>query len=275
MTDPIAALGTWPVVGGVTGGSIDQGAKPAMSAQNRSWGFASGRRRRRPHLEQLEDRELPTFTLVHQAAMAAPGTLVALASHAATVARASGNAATPKPGDTTGTLTPHELARQTFIGRYKGNYVIGPGRTSDQAAQLSAKGYGGGNQARFWWTNMRITVPTDPTQPVTGVIYIISRNVGTTGTQLFLDLVGDRATSVRGFPTHYTFSVDPASSGIYANAGGYGTGAGTMNIRFFRPGPGSFPHSLMGKMDFAINGLIDTSGNFNLIGVLGNTPQQP
>src|SRR5262249_12697372 len=150
----------------------------------------------------------------------------ALASHAAATARASGNAGTPTPADTTGTLTSHELARQTFIGRYKGNYVIGPGRTSDQALQLSALGYGGGNQARFWWTDMRITVPKAPSQPVTGVIYIISRNVGTTGTQLFLDLVGDRATAVNGIPTFYTFAVDPASSGIYAQAGGYGRGAG-------------------------------------------------
>src|SRR5262249_16002406 len=150
---------------------------------------------------------------------------VALANHSAQVARASGNAATPKPGDTMGTPTPHELRRQTFVGRFKGSYIIGPGRTSDQALQLSSKGYGGGNQARFWWTDLRITVPADPAVAVTGVIYIISRNVGTTGTQLFLDLVGDRATAVNGIPTRYTFTVDPSSSGIYANAGGYGTGA--------------------------------------------------
>ena len=248
-----------------------------MTAPNRSWCCTGGPRgrRRRPELERLEDRELPTFTLVHQAAMAAPGTLVVLASHAAAVARASGNANTPRPADTMGTLSPRERARQTFIGRYKGNYVIGPGRTSDQALQLSSLGYGGGNQARFWWTNMRITVPKDPSQPVTGVIYIISRNVGTTGTQLFLDLVGDRATAVNGIPSFYTFSVDPASSGIYAQGGGYGTGAGTLHIQFFRPGPGPVPHSLKGQMNFAINGLIDTSGNFNLLGVLGNIPKQP
>jgi hypothetical protein len=246
-----------------------------MNAQNRSGRLAVGRRRRSPQLELLEDRALPTFTLIHHASIATPASLVALASRAAAAARASGNANTPLPGDTTGTLTPHELARQTFVGRYKGNYIIGQGRTSDQALQLTSKGYGGGNQARFWWTDMRITVPSDPTQPVTGVIYIISRNVGTSGTQLFLDLVGNRATTVNGIPTQYTFSVDPSSSGIYANAGGYGTGAGTMNIHFFRPGPGPIPHSLQGQMNFAINGLIDTSGNFNLLGVLGNTPSQP
>jgi len=238
-----------------------------------------GRKRRRqpiaPRIEHLEARELPTFTLVHQASLAVPGTLVALASRAAEVERTSGNSTTPRLGDTTGTPTPHELRRQTFIGRYKGNYLIGPGRTSDQALQLSALGYGGGNQARFWWTNMRITVPKDPALSPTGVIYIISRNVGTTGTQLFLDLVGNRATAVNGIPTQYTFSVDPSSSGIYANAGGYGTGQGTMNIKFFRPGPGPLPHTLKGQMNFAINGLIDTSGNFNLIGVLGNIPKQP
>src|SRR5438105_1085854 len=82
------------------------------------------------------------------------------------------------------------------------------------------------------------TQPRDPRQPITGVIYIICWNVGTTGTQLFLDLVGDPKTKVNGIPTHYTWKVDPASSGIYGSAAGYGSGNGTLDIRFFRPSPG-------------------------------------
>ncbi len=171
-----------------------------------------------------------------------------------------------------GTLTPQEIKRQTFIGRFKGNYTIGPGRTSTQAMQLSSLGYGGSNQAFHLWTNMRLTVSTNPNTPTTGVIYIISWNVGTTGTQLFLDLTAaPHSPTFNGFPTSYTWTVDPASSGIYTNAAGYGTGSGTLNIQFFKPSLGKSGIQT-GKMNFAINGRIDVSGNFNVIGVLGNIP---
>jgi hypothetical protein len=233
------------------------------------------RRRRSLCLECLEARELLTFTLVHQANVARPGTLVGLASHAAAVARASNNANAPMPGDTTGALTPHETARQSFVARFKGSYLVGPGRTSDQAAQITSLGFGGGNQAFHWWSNMRITLPKDPNTPITGVIYIISWNVGTTGTQLFLDLTGDPNSEVHGLPTRYTWTVDPSSSGIYTNAGGYGTGQGTLNIRFFPEGKGQPPATQKGQLQFSVNGLIDTSGNFNNIGVLGNIPTRP
>jgi hypothetical protein len=254
-----------------------------MYVPNRHRGSGRGRHRIAPRIENLEARELLTFTLVHHTSLAAPGTLVALANRAALQATAtsvsgsaSGSASNSPPSvDLTGTLTPHELRRQTFAGRFKGNYIIGPGRTTAQAMQLSSKGYGGANQSFHLWTDMRITVPKDPTQPITGVIYIISWNVGTTGTQLFLDLVGDRSTEVNGFPTHFTWTVDPTSSGIYGSAGGYGMGHGTVNIQYFRPSPGTAPGIKVGKMNFAINGLIDTSGNFNVIGVLGNIPKNP
>jgi hypothetical protein len=247
-----------------------------MSVTNRSRDDDRSRRRRAPRLEHLEARDLPTFTLIHHATLAGPGSLANLASNAASVARASGVQNAPTPADTTGTLTPHEVERQTFVGRFKGNYTIGPGRTTAQALQLSSLGYGGSNGTSFLWTTMRITVPTDPTQPVTGLVYIIGKNVGTTGTQLFIDLQGVAGSpEFDGIPTQYTWTVDPASSGIFANVAGYGTGQGTMNVQFFRPGPGQIPGTRMGQMNFAINGLIDTSGSSNLIGVLGNIPSQP
>ncbi len=235
------------------------------------------RRRQAPRLETLEARELLTFTLVHNAHLATPGTLATLAAQAAAQAKAV-QAAAPKispTADTTGTPTIHEIRRESFVGRFKGNYTIGAGRTSDQTLQLTSLGYGGANQAFHLWTNMRITVPTNPAVAPTGVIYIISWNVGTTGTQLFLDLTGDPKTEVNGIPTHYTWTVDPSSSGIYAGAAGYGTGHGTLDIQFFRPSPGKTPGTLVGKMNFSVNGLIDTSGNFNVIGVLGNIPKNP
>jgi hypothetical protein len=235
-----------------------------------------GRRRRNFRVEQLEARELLTFTLIHHAALTGPGALASLASGAADEARAANAANAPTPADTTGTLTPHEIQRQTFVGRFKGNYTLGPGRTTAQALQLSSLGYGGSNGTSFLLTNMLITVPTDPTQPVTGVVYIVGKNVATTGTQLIIDLQGVAGSpEFNGLPTQYTWTVDPASAGIYSNAAGYGTGQGTMNVQFFRPGPGPIPGSRAGQMNFAINGLIDTGGVFNNLGVLGEIPQQP
>jgi hypothetical protein len=246
-----------------------------MSVPKRSRDFDRQRCRRVPRLESLEGRELLTFTLIHQANITGPRTLAGLASRASALAKASGSASTPQTGDTTGTLTPHEVRRQSFVARFKGDYLVGPGRTTDQAAQLTSLGYGGGNQSFHWWSNMRIVLPKDPNAPVTGVIYIVSWNVGTSGTQLFLDLTGDPSSEVHGLPTHYTWTVDPASSGIYSGAAGYGTGQGTLDIKFFPEGRAQAPASQKGQLQFSVNGLIDTSGNFNVLGVLGNIPTRP
>ena len=242
-----------------------------MHVPNRQRALERRKRRIALWLEHLETRELLSFTLIHHTDVAPSGTVAALAARNAAQA-ADTTTATPLSGDKTGTLTPQEIRRQTLVARFKGNYTTGPGRTTTQALQLTSLGYGGSNQNIHLWTNMRLTVSTDPTQPTTGVIYVIPWNVGTTGTQLFLDLTAaPHSPTFNGIATQYTWTVDPASSGIYTNAAGYGTGSGTLNIQFFKPSPGKFGVQ-NGKMNFAINGLIDTSGNFNILGVLGNIP---
>lgn len=287
-----------------------------MNAHNRGHGHHRGRRRT-PHLETLEVRDLPSVLIAHHAVRLHPavrssaavqgpapaaqaparqmtdGLMSGVHADATTGTFASptgvahvgdgitsvnqgipGTATAPPPDAAGGLPTAHEVARQTFVGRFKGNYVIGPGRYTDQARALTSLGYGGSNQAFHLWTNMRIAVPTDPTAPADGVIYIIPWTVGTTGTQLFLDLKGDQSTAVNGIPTHYTWTVDPGSSGLYANVGGQGTGQGTLDIKFFRPGPGDRPGTLQGQLQFAINGFINVSGVANVIGVLGNLPHE-
>lgn len=237
------------------------------------------RRRQAPRLEALEARELPTFTLIHPAAVSNP-TVKALRDRAAAVTTPDvgvtsvnqgvpGTPTAPPPNENGGLPTPHEVNRQRFVGRFKGSYVIGPGRYTDQAAALSSTGYGGANQSLHLWTNMRIVVPKDPKADILGQIYIIPWTNGTTGTQLVLDLKGDPTTSVNGFPTHYTWTVNGSSAGLYTEA----EGTGTMDVKFFRPGRGPNPGTLSGQLQFSVNGFINVAGIFNNLSVLGNIPK--
>ena len=244
----------------------------------------SHRLRRVPRVETLETRELLTVIITHHVP---PISQIRPIPHAAAVSVGAsspieqaklgvtnvsqgnpGSATAPPPDAAGGLPTAHEVRRQKYVGRFKGDYILGPGRYTDQALALSSLGYGGSNQSFHLWTNMRIVVSNDPTVAPTGQIYIIPWNVGTTGTQLILDLTGDASTAVRGVPTHYTWSVDATSAGLYNSA----TGEGTLDITFFQPGRGTVPGSKRGQLQFAINGFVNVAGIFSDISVLGNLP---
>jgi hypothetical protein len=231
--------------------------------------------RRAFRLEPLEARDLLSVLVthhvgaphrgIHARAALTPATQVGITN---VPQGPSGTPTAPLPDAAGGLPTSHEVRRQTYVARFKGNYIIGPGRFTDQAAQLGSNGYGGSTFDFHLWSNMRLVDPTDPAVAPTGQMYLIPWHVGTTGSQLYLDLTGDRATAVNGFPTHYTWTVDPASSGLYANA----TGQGTLDIKFFRPGPGPQPGMQQGQLQYAINGFVNVTGISNVIGVLGNLP---
>ena len=228
--------------------------------------------RRKPSLEPLEGRELPTFTLIHHAGVS-PATLLALeAANAARQVQAN-MPTTPTPPS--GTPTAHELARQTYVGKFLGSYTVGIGRTSGEARQIYTLGSGTSNQALHGQYQMRVSIPTDPTAPTTGVIALFPPNVATTGSTLILDLTADPTSLVRGLPTHYTWSVDPSSAGLYTNAGGYGTGQGTLDIHFLNPRRGPAPATQSGKTTVVIHGLVNVGGLFNDLGVPGNRPSHP
>lgn len=234
-------------------------------------------RRSAPRLEPLETRDLPTVIISHHV-LGAAAVQADASTRSAAIAQPLGIAAhlgqagaivTPPPDATGGLPTPHEIRRQRYVGRFKGDYVIGPGRYTDQAAALSSLGYGGSNQAFHLWTNMRITVPSDPNATTTGQIYMIPWSIATTGTALILDLQGDpKSIGPNGFPTHYTWTVNGNSGGLYQLS----QGQGTFDIKFFRPGPGPQKGMLHGQLQYAINGSINVVGIFNDTGVLGNLP---
>jgi hypothetical protein len=250
-----------------------------MNAQNRNVGWDRPRRRNVPRLERLEPRDLPTVLVGPDAVVPktpaampdpSPAQIKALAASTGSGGGTTTPTVAPGNGEMIGEPTPHEVLRQLFVARFKGKYVIGSGRFTGTAEALSSLGYGGGNQALHWLSNMRIVVPTDPTQPITGTIYMNGRNIANTGNSLVLALQGDPTTAVNGFPTHYTWNVDPASGGIYSSANGYATGHGTLDIRFFPAQPGPVPGSRSGQLQYSIIGFINASGITNDLGVLGN-----
>lgn len=172
-------------------------------------------------------------------------------------------------------LTPAETAREQYVTRLKGSYTVGQGRTTDQAAQIFSSGYGGSNQSFHVNSLLRIQIPADKSKPATGVIGLIPWNTSTTGSNLFLDLTAVPGSEFHGLPTQFTWTVDPSSGGIYQSVGPYGTGSGTLTIRYFGGGAGRGAVFHTGQLQIGIQGLINTSGISNVLGVRGNVAKFP
>jgi hypothetical protein len=189
-------------------------------------------------VERLDDRAVPSLApFLYGAALAARPALAA-------------------PG-----LTPHETAREQFSASYVGSVRFGPGRTTDQAAQAFFVGPMTATAFRHGNLVMAIYTPTDPTQPATGQVAMIVRNVANSGNELILDLRSDTPASVDAPPTRLTWTVDGASSGAFTNA----TGSGTVTIRYRRLTPFSVRHTRSGVATVGFHGLLNTTGLNNVL----------
>jgi hypothetical protein len=248
-----------------------------MSQTNR----AGDRNRRRVlRVEGLETRELLSVVPLfigngqpsHRSALVASGSsLQALAGDAAGGSDGINSTQTDQP-----TPTPHELARQRFVAKLDGTYVIGPGRFSNQAAQVQILAEGGSNQSLHVTLHMGIFTPTDTVNGTTTAIAVIfPRNVAETGSILALDATAPPPSNRVGIPTHYTWTVDSSSGGIYLAAGGFGTGQGTIDIHFI-PG-GKIPKGATGagRAILVFKGMINTGGVFSDIRTPGNRSKHP
>jgi hypothetical protein len=226
------------------------------------------RSRRDLYAEPLEARDVPTV-LAHPLALHPAAAVLTPHQGVTNVSQGiTGSPTAPPASDAGGLPTSHEVSRQRFIGKFKGDYIIGPGRYTDQAAALSSLGYGGSNRTLHLLSNMRLVLPTDANQPSTGQIYMAGRDVATTGSALVLDLTGVAGSDFRGFPTRYTWTVDPASGGVYTSA----SGEGTFDLTYFRSSPGPQPGMVHGQLQFTINGFVNVAGIFHNTGLLGNLP---
>lgn len=222
-----------------------------MGPSERSRG--SAKRRRGLQLERLEGRDLLSVVPIF---MAQHGRAVASANDAAVSALAGA-------GDTTGQPTPRTLHRQAYMAKFSGTYGIAPGAYTDQKLQGYVFATGGSNQSLHLELQMRFFIPKDPTQPATGVATLLPRNAATTGSTLILDLTSVPNGS-GSLPTHYTWTVDSSSGGLYTNGGGFGQGQGTLDIRYLTGGRRS------GRASIVIQGQVNASGIFSNIASLGN-----
>ncbi len=198
---------------------------------------------------------------------------------------------TPQP-------TAAEIRRESFQARAVGYYNVGPGRFSTQS--LTIHGFGKSATSNFS-SKMRfqfvIFEPSDPTQPVTGTLNLLSGAFLNTGSNIMLDLSGPTGTEVRGLPTHLYWTHDVTSGTMFTGAGsaipGYnnfptnyvnsdGTltsplaigqapssvnnwnmGVGDIRLQFLPQAHGRSAALSSGKVIVEIRGLLNASGALN------------
>src|SRR4051812_16778683 len=88
-------------------------------------------RRLRLVIDRLEGRDLPTAPSL----LAGPVPSVALNALLSQVGPQAPASVSPQP-------TAHELAREKFVAKFSGSFLVGPGRFTDEASQTFIKGGG-------------------------------------------------------------------------------------------------------------------------------------
>ena len=109
-----------------------------------------------------------------------------------------------------------------------GGFVTSPGRYVGEPLQGEIVATGGSNQSLRLNAQMQFFNYSEPTAAPTGQIALSPKNVSSTGNLLILDLTSDGTNFSHGLATRYTWTVNPASGGLYANA----TGSGTLGVRY-------------------------------------------
>jgi hypothetical protein len=142
---------------------------------------------------------------------------------------------TPQP-------TPFEVARESFVNKSLGRYVVGPGRFDTQT--ITIHGYGKpstSNLSHKMHFQFLIFEPKDPSKPVYGEVNLLAGNTLSSGASIILDVQGPTGTEVSGLPTHL-FWVHDISSGTTF------TGSGTP-----LPATGNFPGNYLNNVGAPAN----------------------
>lgn len=164
--------------------------------------------------------------LEHRAVPSTLGMGSGLARRVALLAQQATNNEITNP---TGVPTAHERLRQRFHATFSGFYVVGPGRFSSQASQISVRGAGRSNCFLHGEMLMKVATPKDPTQPTTGAMTMFDRNMSN-GSQLGLLLTAvPGAVDSHGRPTRFTFETDSDVSGGAFTAS---SGEGILTVRY-------------------------------------------
>jgi hypothetical protein len=158
--------------------------------------------------------------------------------------------------------TVHEQKRQAFTALFKGPYVVGAGRFTDQRSQIYISGGGTSNMFLHGNLQLGLFTPSDTSQSTTGLASLADKNVSDTGNILILDLVANpESVDRRGRPTEFTWTVNAASGGAYALA----TGQGTLQVRYFPGGRLPARAREAGTAGLVFKGQIYTTGITNLL----------
>lgn len=227
--------------------------------------------RRRPALavEGLEARELLTVIARHvnHAAAAAAAAAQATTDPALVVPAPLPSNQDPNVSDP----TPAELARQHFTLGLKGSFQTSRGRFANEPLQGLILATGGSNQSLHLNAQMQFFLYSIPGALPTGQIALTPKNTSTTGTLLLLDLTSDGSSSSHGLPTHYTWTVNSGSGGLYTNA----SGSGTLDVGYTF---GRRPNGVngLGKVTIKAQGSVVTSHALTLdISAPGNRVSRP
>jgi hypothetical protein len=250
-------------------------------------------RRRRPIVEGLEARDLPSHialsTVQAPARPAGSGSQSQVAGdkiHDGTAASRGRQASLPNPAviqqavnllygpnsPTPMTPTPQEIHRETFVAHWTGKYTVGPPRFSDRASTIHFYAVSGGsNQFDKGKFQMVLFPPADPNatpnpgdpyaNQVTGVAGLFTKNFLQTGDLLILDLNGapGPGSGSRSLPTHLSWTYDTDSAALYAAPTGFTQGTGVLDIQYI---PDRVPLAGTmgsGQMIVTFQGLINVS----------------
>jgi hypothetical protein len=229
----------------------------------------AGRCRRRPILEGLESRDLPSALVSSSAGQTVINNRIL--QQAATDLYP----ANVPPGTPTAT----EIRRQTFTARWVGKYTIGPPRFSDRADTIHLYGVSGGaNQFLKGKFNIAIFPPANPAatptpgnpyaNQITGVAALYGQNYLQSGSMVLLDLNGTppAGSAPDALPTQLSWTFDAnASAGPYAAPGGivpgsgFTLGAGAMRLQWTPDAHPLAGTAGSGRVVITFLGLINTS----------------
>lgn len=198
-------------------------------------------------LECLESKQLPSAALLLAAAQ------MRLSRQAARQLDTGSTSA--------GVPTPREARREQFVAKFMGTYITGGPQLTNESLRISVVARkGGSNQFLHGVSLVAINLPADPTQPTTrATASIYPQNVATTGSALVLDLTAAPTSSRR--PTHFTWTVNGGSGGLYSGA--VSTAPGTLDIKYFpnKSLPGGYES---GNAILVFHGQILTTGTGNI-----------
>ncbi len=131
-----------------------------------------------------------------------------------------------------GTPTARESRRENYRATFVGEYTIGPGRFSTEAANFFFRGVGRTTQVLNADIQLRVIRPSDPSMLSTGVLSIFDRNIDSNSV-LGVDVYATPTQlDALGRPTKMTvYTLDPnISSGLYVE----GLAQGTITIHYGR-----------------------------------------